>query len=159
MTKIFFLFVYRYFERKYFEDLIMIYRKLALLFLSIWWGAFTFYAGIVIPTGMKILGSHTEMGFITQEVTNYINAFSLPIFVFVTFIFRQSKQFFRLGLLLILLQISLFILHKKLFYLLDYQAFIIKSKADFYNLHRIYLLISTLIWLIVSGLIFVEFRE
>ena len=104
-------------------------RKIALIVLSIWWGAFTFYAGIVIHVGMKVLGSHTEMGFITQEVTNYINYYSLPTFVFVTYIFRQEKCFFRLGILLIFLQISLFILHKKLFQTLDFQAIAVKQKS------------------------------
>lgn len=142
----------------------MTYKKSALIVLSVWWGGFTFYAGIVIPIGMKVLGSHTKMGFITQEVTNYVNYFGLPIFVFVTYVFRKEKWLFGISILLVFLQISLFILHEKLFYLLaggvpHFQAFMVKSKTEFYNLHRIYLLISTLIWVLVSGLIFVEISK
>lgn len=132
-------------------------RKLAFLF--IWWGAFTFYAGIVVPVGMKVLGSHIEMGFITQEVTNYLNFISLPIFLYVCYIFRAEKLQFRLGILLIMLQIILFVLHDKLFNLLEFQLFTVKSKSVFYSLHRIYLLLSTFIWLIVSGIIFVEVKK
>lgn len=55
-------------------------RKINLLLLSIWWGAFTFYSGEVINVDMQVLGNHTEMGFITQAVTGYINSISLPIF-------------------------------------------------------------------------------
>lgn len=144
-------------------------RKIAFVLLIIWWGAFTFYAGIVVPVGMRVLGSHTEMGFITQEVTNYLNYLSLPIFLFVSYVFRTEKWLFRLGILLIFLQISLFILHAKLFNLLagryaaagvpHFQSFIVKSKTIFYSLHRIYLLISTLIWLIVSGLVIIKVRQ
>jgi hypothetical protein len=146
------------------EQKININRKIAFVLLIILWGAFTFYAGIVVPIGMRVLGSHTEMGFITQEVTNYLNYFSLPIFLFVSYVFRAEKWLFRLGILLILLQISLFILHTKLFNLLaggvpHFQSLMVKSKTIFYSLHRTYLLISTLIWLIVSGIVFVEVRR
>ena len=137
----------------------MIFRKIAFLLLIIWWGAFTFYAGIVIPVGMKVLGSHTEMGFITQEITNYINVFSLPIFLFSTYIFRAEKRIFSLSIFLVFLQIALFVLHHKLGYLLDCQLFIVKNKILFYSFHRIYLLVSTLIWLLVSGLIISEIRR
>lgn len=137
----------------------MISRKLAIALLLIWWGAFTFYAGIVVSVGMKVLGSHTEMGFITQEVTNYLNYISLPIFLFVSYIFRAEKWLFRLGILLIILQIILFVLHGKLFNLLDFQLLTVKSKTVFYSLHRIYLLVSTLIWLIVSAIILVEVQK
>lgn len=141
------------------EQEININRKIAFGLLSIWWGAFTFYAGIVVPVGMKVLASHTKMGFITQEVTNYLNYFSLSIFLYTTFVFRIEKRLFRLSILLVILQISLFALHCKLAYLLDFQSLTVKSRDFFYSLHQIYLLISTVIWLIVSGLMFVEVRR
>ncbi len=137
----------------------MIFRKIVFVLLSIWWGGFTFYAGIVIPVGMKVLGSHTKMGFITQEVSNYLNYFGLPIFLFTAYIFRAKKWLFSFGILLVFLQIMLFILHIKLDYLLDYQLFKTKSKEVFYNFHRIYLLISTLIWLLITGLMVLEIRK
>lgn len=33
-----------------------------------------FYGGVVVPVGARVLGSETEQGFITQSVTNYLNA-------------------------------------------------------------------------------------
>jgi hypothetical protein len=58
----------------------MKYNQLKIITLSIWWGTFTFYAGIVVTVGMQVLGSHIAMGFITQQVTVYLNIFSLIIF-------------------------------------------------------------------------------
>ncbi len=137
----------------------MIDRKINLILLSIWWGAFTFYAGIVIPLGMKVLGSHTEMGFITQQVTGYLNYLSLPIFIFTAYIFRGEKRFFVAAVLLVLLQLLLFIIHAQLDKLLDFEQRIILNKATFYSLHRVYLLISTVIWLIVSGVLLLMIKK
>lgn len=136
----------------------MIDRKINLIVLSIWWGAFTFYAGIVIPLGMKVLGSHTEMGFITQQVTGYLNYLSLPVFVFTAYTFRAEKRFFVMALLLVLLQTILFFVHFELDKLLDFEQRIVLNKVTFYTLHRVYLLISTVIWLIVSGLLFAKLK-
>lgn len=133
----------------------MIDRKINLIVLSIWWGAFTFYAGIVIPLGMKVLGSHTEMGFITQLVTCYLNYLSLPVFVFTAYTFRAEKHFFVMALLLVLLQTILFFVHFELDKLLDFEQRVVLNK---YSLHRVYLLISTVIWLIVSGVLILKVR-
>ena len=129
-------------------------RKINLLLLSIWWGAFTFYSGIVINVGMQVLGSHTEMGFITQVVTGYINFISLPIFAFVAYTVRSEKRFFIVAIFLVLLQVVLFLLHFELDKLLDFEQRVVLNKLVFYSLHRIYLLISTVIWLIVCGVLF-----
>jgi hypothetical protein len=40
--------------------------------LMFWQGGFTFYAAVVVPTGQENLG-HLEQGFITRDVTNYLN--------------------------------------------------------------------------------------
>lgn len=48
-------------------------RFLVLVAFSFWMGGFTFYAGVVIPTAHEVLGSHREVGFITQQVTRWLN--------------------------------------------------------------------------------------
>lgn len=136
----------------------MIDRKINLILLSIWWGAFTFYSGVVINVGMRVLGNHTEMGFITQAVTGYINFISLPIFIFMVYSFRAEKRFFIVALFLVLLQFILFFVHFELDKLLDFEQRTVLNKATFYSLHRIYLWTSTLIWLIVSGLVFAKLK-
>ncbi len=128
-------------------------RKISMMLLCIWWGAFTFYSGVVINVGMQVLGSHAEMGFITQAVTNYLNIISLPIFVFTAYTFRAEKSLFIAAIFLVLLQVVLFFVHIELDKLLDFEQQIILTEATFYSLHRVYLLISTVIWLIVSGIL------
>ena len=45
----------------------------ALLAMALWWGGLTFYAAVVVPTGVEVLGGAAEQGFITQRVSNIIN--------------------------------------------------------------------------------------
>src|SRR5258708_34600224 len=53
--------------------LILFRRFLAVAALMFWQGGFTFYAAVVVPIGQNVLGSHLEQGFITREVTWYLN--------------------------------------------------------------------------------------
>jgi hypothetical protein len=49
-------------------------RRLVVIAAVAWWlGGFTFYAGVAIPMGVEVLGSHKAVGFITQRVTNWLN--------------------------------------------------------------------------------------
>ncbi len=134
-------------------------KKTSTVLLCIWWGAFTFYSGVVINVGMQVLGSHTEMGFITQAVTSYLNFISLPIFVFMAYTFRAEKRFFIAAIFLVFLQVILFFVHFELDKLLDFEQQIVLNKAIFYTLHRVYLLISTVIWLIVSWILLLKIKK
>ena len=139
--------------------------KLRILILSIWWGAFTFYAGIVVPVGMNVLGSHTQMGFITQEVSKYLNIVSLILFLFYTYSLRDNE--FSENILieqivsfsLISFQILLFIIHYLLTDLLDFKHHIVLNPDKFYVFHRVYLIFETLIWLAVSWMLIKSFGE
>ncbi|PWK26480.1 hypothetical protein LV89_02325 [Arcicella aurantiaca] len=127
--------------------------------LSIWWGAFTFYAGIVVPLGMRVLGSHTQMGMITQQVSIYLNIFSLIIFLLYAYSFRYESSktdgllYQIVSLSLIASQLLLFLIHGYLTVTIDFEKVKIINPENFYLLHRIYLIIETAIWLTVSGLI------
>lgn len=132
--------------------------------LVIWWGAFTFYAGIVIPVGMKVLGSHTQMGFITQEVTKYLNVLSLILFNIYAYSLR-NHEFSEVALMeqivsfsLIGFQVLLFIIHYFLTDLLDFKHHLILNSDKFYVFHRVYLIIETLIWLVVSWQLIKSFQ-
>lgn len=38
-----------------------------------WQGGFFFYAAVVVPIGSDVLGSPITQGFVTQEVTRWLN--------------------------------------------------------------------------------------
>ncbi len=40
---------------------------------GLWLGGFTFYSAVVIHVGAELLGDHRPVGFITQEVTHWLN--------------------------------------------------------------------------------------
>lgn len=130
-----------------------------------WWGAFTFYAGIVVPIGMRVLGSHIEMGFITQQVTIYLNLFSLIIFFLYAYILKNQEVSSTLlleeiiAICLLGFQLLLFLLHYYQTELLDFKNHKIKNPATFYLLHRLYLILETLIWIVVSFLIINERKK
>src|SRR5437764_15421395 len=57
-------------------------RFLVLAALMFWQGGFTFYAAVVVPVGQHVLGSHAAQGFITREVTRYLNLAGAAALVF-----------------------------------------------------------------------------
>jgi hypothetical protein len=61
---------------------------------AFWIGGFTFYGSIVIPTGIQVLHGHVKQGFITQQVTNWLNlsgVIGLPILLWNTLAFGGSE--------------------------------------------------------------------
>lgn len=128
---------------------LLICRVLVILSGAIWLGGLTFYASVVIPMAHGVLGSHTTVGFITQQVTGWINVaavIALVVFL-VNVIVTRSAQPLRLRIILwaawalmALLQASLFVLHPMLDRLLDAKALAILDPEQFYFLHQIYLI-------------------
>jgi hypothetical protein len=143
----------------------MIDNKLKIITLSIWWGVFTFYACIVVPVGMDVLGSHTQMGFVTQEITKYLNIISLILFIIYAYTLRNDEfsedvlieQIISFSL--IGFQLLLFVIHIFLTDLLDFKNHIVLNQEKFYVFHRVYLIIETLIWLVVSWRLFVLIKQ
>jgi hypothetical protein len=122
----------------------------------IWWGGFTFYASVVVPIGMRILGSHVIMGLITERVSIYINALcGLAIMLGFWYLLaykptfpKKRWKFMLLNLLFLgAFLIGLSVLHTIMDGYLDIQGKKVTDEPYFYYLHRIYLLTSTLMWL------------
>ena len=130
-------------------------RFLTTLALALWWGGFTFYALVVIPTAQKVLHSHVKVGFITQQVTGWLNWCGVAALVFLLWHLlteqgwspRARRVFWISWLVMLAAQISLFILHPRLDALLDFSAREILDEPRFYFLHRVYLCVSTGQWL------------
>ena len=131
-------------------------RFLTFVVFAFWMGGFTFYASVVIPTAHGVLGSHREVGFITQQVTHWLNFISLLTLALLTWNFfveriRQPALSWRLpGITLALMfaaQIALFAEHPILDQMLDGKTQSIASHGQFYSWHRIYLLTAAVQWL------------
>lgn len=130
-------------------------RFLFIAAVAFWLGGFTFYGSVVIPTGIEVLHGHVKQGFITQQVTNWLNvagAIALPILLWNTLALWKIRG--RLARFIMLItwaimaavQIQLFLLHPHLDRLLDMQAREVLDYDRFDMLHRLYLISSTVQW-------------
>lgn len=120
-----------------------------LLIFALWWGGLTFYALVVIPLGTEEIGSDAQ-GFITQKVSLWHNRISLAVLVLLAIDAYRNASRWRWGFTawLTLCTLLLMSLHTHLSQQLDFQT---KSVPEsFYNLHAIYLWLTTAQWL--SGL-------
>lgn len=119
---------------------------ISFLLFSIWWGGLTFYALAVIPLGTEEIGSDAQ-GFITQKVTLWHNRISLAVLVLLAIDAFQNSSRWRwlFTAWLTLCTLLLTSLHAHLSQQLDFQT---KSVPEsFYNLHAIYLWLTTAQWL------------
>jgi hypothetical protein len=136
----------------------MLRRFLAIVALMFWQGGFTFYAAVVVPIGQKVLGSHLEQGFITREVTWYLNvagAVALGVLAVELQWAGKPRQLqlkcrWALWLAMGLVLLMLILAHPALNTLIDVDAHVISDRRRFRALHRIYLWISTLEWLLAG---------
>ena len=136
-------------------------RWFALLLLAVWFGGFTFYALVAVPTGHQVLGSKVRQGFITQRVTNKLNwlgGATLALLAWQTIAARReghSPSSFRTGAIswgiLASTLVVLFWLHPHLEALLDPLNHSVVDDDKFYALHRWYLIVATVQW--AAGLV------
>ncbi len=130
-------------------------RFVAIALLCFWLGGFTFYSGVVIPTAVEVIGSHREVGFVTQRVTQWLNVAGVATMAALLWNIRRGwkvaesverKWLAGTLALLVIATIALIILHAILDARLDPTAFQISPRRDFHAWHRAYLLISTAQW-------------
>jgi hypothetical protein len=70
----------------------LVRRFLVLVSLMFWQGGFTFYAAVVVPVGQEELGSHLQQGFITRQVTNYLNLSGAVALIVLAWDLAGSKE-------------------------------------------------------------------
>lgn len=130
----------------------MFLNRLAALGLAAWWGGLTVYAAIVVPLGSRNIGV-TEQGFITQQVTHWLNGLAAAALVLsgwtVWISGRRTLVVAWWGAAAAL--IGLVALHPQLDALLDETAHSVLDGVRFYGLHRVYLWVTALQW--VAGLV------
>ena len=134
----------------------MLRRFVVMLLFAVWFGGFTFYALVVVPTGHHVLRSKVRQGFITQQVTNKLNvlgAITLVALAWQVVAVRRAKsrRWFRVAsiswMALAVTLAVLFWLHPQLDALLDPTARSVMDDEKFYALHRWYLIVATAQWL------------
>jgi len=137
-------------------------RFLAACGLAVWLGGFTFYGAVVIPMGEKVLGSHRPVGFITQQVSEWLNLIGVVALVLLLANLAAEwrglngwRKFVLAGtwLIMALGLVALFALHPALDAVLERESQEIVNYHHFLWLHRAYLAISTAQW--AAGLLHV----
>ena len=126
-----------------------------------WMGGFTFYAEIVIPTAAKVLGSERPVGFITEQVTHWLNLIgiaALGVFLW-NLISEWPRQPSRRRLVLaiawgvmVLAHVGLFATHPLIDRILDPRNRSIHDYDRFLLLHNVYLAFATTQW--VAALVY-----
>lgn len=130
--------------------------------LALWLGGLTFYSLFVIPVGNDRWGS-VEQGMLTALVTVRLNGISTVASIAVAIeSLRLRRRWIYLGAgLLVVLQVWLVLLHAQLNERIIPATGEIRESANslgFYDLHRIYLLVTAAQWLI-GCLFFAEFCQ
>lgn len=122
-------------------------RCLVLAALAFWQGGFSFYATVVVPVGQEVLGSHRDQGFVTRNVTNYLNFAGgialLPLAWDAWFPGGTVRRWQRVRRLawggMGIALVALIWLHVRLDALLEPQGANILDPKTFYGVHRWYL--------------------
>ena len=129
-------------------------RFLVLAALMFWQGGFTFYAAVVVPVGQDVLGSHLEQGFITRQVTQYLNlAGAVALLLLVLDLVapqregpwaRRLRWLLWLGMVATLAVLAW--LHPHIDQYLNPEAHEFINRKAFRPGHRAYLWVSTVQW-------------
>ncbi|MEP6859203.1 MAG: hypothetical protein ABJE66_01185 [Deltaproteobacteria bacterium] len=127
------------------------------LLFAIWWGGFTFYAAVVVPTGQRVLGSATAQGFVTQPVSNWINIIGAVVIAGSCWNMVSARRNASLPVrralviswaVLAIAEVVLVVLHPRIDAMLDTTTrSIAVDRSVFYAMHRGYLLVATAQWL------------
>lgn len=130
-------------------------RFLVIVAVGFWLGGFTFYAGVVIHTGHRVFGSARETGFLTQQVTGWLNASGVAALAILFWNALASRnlrsRWLKSGLwwtwvAMAAVQVMLYALHPLLDRMLNVETHRIVEQARFYHLHAVYMNLSTFQW-------------
>jgi hypothetical protein len=133
----------------------MVRRYLFVLMFAWWMGGLTFYSVIVIPTASHVLGKHRDVGFITQQVTFWLNLTGIiPLLVFFWNLVADRKLALRwrrhlfVGTWLVMAstQAALFSSHAWLGGILDSSKHRILDADSFEFRHGLYETLVTIQW-------------
>jgi hypothetical protein len=131
-------------------------RFLFIAAVAFWLGGFTFYAGVVIHVGHRVLpDGHVLQGFVTQRVTEWVNrsaGIALTLMLWnAAAVWRGRGRWGRLGLAATWLLMAgllawLFALHPALDQLLDARTQVVLDAERFHRLHLTYMTAASVQW-------------
>ena len=133
----------------------IIFRTLLITTFALWFGGFIFYVAFVVPIGTEVLGSARSQGFITQQVTHWLNLVcGCAILVMLLESFRNWRTSFvrwhvvQLAMVLIIagLLVALVLIHPVMDEMIIVEDEMITDEVRFEVLHRVYLWVSTIQW-------------
>jgi hypothetical protein len=132
----------------------LVRRFLVLAALCFWQGGFTFYSGVVIPLGIRVLGGHRSQARLTAPVARALNvagAVALPLLAWDSLRGRDPAARRRLwrGLLCLAMLAGLAVLlwlHPRLDAQFDAAAQTVADEPAFRSGHRLYLWVSAAQW-------------
>ncbi len=136
--------------------MVLLRRFLVLVALMFWQGGFLFYVSVVVPVGTAVLGSALRQGFITQQVTRWLNVSAIVALLILAAEWLLLpddsivRRRLRAGcwLVMALCQAVLHYLHQQLSLLMQGKGRIVLDPEAFYPLHRVYLWTHTLQWFV-----------
>ena len=117
----------------------------------LWQGGFVVYGGVVVPVGTEVLGSDRLQGFVTQQVTGWLNLFGVAWCVALAFDCHAVRGDRLRGVAVAVcaaLLVVLFAVHPLMDALLDGDTQSVLDRKLFRRLHQAYLGVSTLHWLL-----------
>jgi hypothetical protein len=126
-----------------------------ILLLAGWMGGFTFYALIVIPTAEKVLGGIRDAGFITQQVTHWLNVIGAGAVLILPCLLAPDWRGLRAGLrfglsatwiAMAVAQLGLFLTHPLIDQFLEAQGHKLHHFEQFSKMHTVYLTFATVQW-------------
>jgi hypothetical protein len=126
-----------------------------ILLMAAWMGGFTFYALIVIPTAERVLDSMRDTGFITQQVTRWLNLIGTGVLLILVWLlaagWKKQPPRLRLGLaatwvVMALAQAGLFMTHPLIDRFLEAQGHKLHHFEQFEKMHTVYLVFATVQW-------------
>src|SRR5262245_57620805 len=87
---------------------------------AFWMGGFSFYFGVVVPTGGEVIGA-SEQGFVTQQVTHWLNLSSVAVLAILLGHAMAAQSRFLLVTcgIMVAFQVTLFVVHAQLDHMLN----------------------------------------
>lgn len=115
--------------------------------LAFWQGGLTFYAVVVVPVANSILVGG-EQGFVTQQVTNWMNRVGVLVMCILVVQGAQmrSRVFWWMCAFLGATLAGLFVIHARVDALLDPASFSVVDRERFGLWHEAYLTVITIQW-------------